>query len=109
MYIRVNNILYSPETIDKIDCNHIENLIVRVHTISGEIIKVEGLEAIEVAMQANPSVVEGKRMKFKKHMWMTHNLIGHPFMQLFAFLRLYKLAMWIHDVTVPKPIGKKYE
>jgi hypothetical protein len=32
-------------------------------------------------------------------------MIAHPLMQILALVRAYKWAMWIHDVTVPKPTG----
>lgn len=106
-YLKINDILYSHCSIRKIDCKDLEKLIIYVHLIYGEILKVEGLNAIEIVMQARPSIIEGKRFKFKKFSWMMHNLIGHPMMQMFALMRLYKVAIWIHDVTIPKPLDKK--
>lgn len=104
-YLKINNILYSPCSIKKIDCSRIESLILIVQLTNGSNLTVTGLEAIEVAMQAKPSIVEGKRFKFKKFSWIMHNFIGHPLMQILALLRLYKLAIWIHEITIPKPLG----
>ena len=98
--------LYSHECLTKIDCTDIENLRIDAHLITGDIIRIEGLEAIELAMSANPSIIEGKRFSFSKGAWIVHNLIGHPLMQLFALCRLYRFAIWIHDKTIPKPKGK---
>ena len=68
---------------------------------------VKGIEAIRIIMLLAPHAIEGKRLKFKKHSWSVHNLIGHPLMQLFSFLRMYKLAFKIHDMTIPTPKGLK--
>jgi hypothetical protein len=43
----------------------------------------------------------------KEHMWAIHNLFAHPLMQILAWFRLYKQAIWIHNITVPKPRGFK--
>jgi hypothetical protein len=37
---------------------------------------------------------------------MIHNIIGHPVMQLLAFFGFYRAAFWVHDKTVPRPVGK---
>jgi hypothetical protein len=105
-YLKVRRQLYSTDKVSYVDCNQIENLIVEVHLVNGEILTLEGLDAIELVMQAKPSMIEGKRFKFRKGAWIVHNIIAHPLMQIFALLRLYKLAIWIHEVTVPRPKGK---
>lgn len=33
--------------------------------------------------------------------WPVHNLIGHPLMQLFNWLRLNRIALVVHDQTLP--------
>lgn len=106
-YLKIHNFLYSPEHIEKIDCRDIEKMIVYVYIVTGNIITVEGLDAINIVMDANPAMIEGKRFKFKKGMWIIHNMIAHPVMQILALLRCYKIAMWVHDVTIPKPIDRK--
>lgn len=65
------------------------------------------LNALELMMQLRPSALEGKKLKYAKNVWLIHNFIGHPLMNIFAMLKFYKLAFWIHDVTVPKPTGFK--
>lgn len=70
--------------------------------------EVHGFPALELVWILKPSCLEGNpNIKFKKHMWSIHNLIAHPLMQILAYLKLYRWAIWIHDVTVPKPIGIK--
>ena len=85
----------------------IEELKVIVKLTDGLEIEVNGLDAIEVAMLLKPSVMESKRLKWIKFSWMVHNIVGHPVMQLCALFGAYKLAFWVHDSTVPKPIGRK--
>ena len=105
-YFRVGAILYSSEVVTKLDCSEIENLKVKLHLLSGDVIIIEGLDAIDAAMEAKPSVIEGKRFSFRKGAWIIHNIFGHPLMQLFALFRLYKIAIWFHEITIPKPRGK---
>jgi hypothetical protein len=79
-FVKSENIIFAKDQIAYLDCYNIENLEVRV---------------------------EGKRLKWPKFVWCIHNLFAHPITQLLALCKLYKWAFWIHDVTVPKPVGKK--
>lgn len=62
-----------------------------------------GNDAIEAVMLLKPSALEGRRLKWPKHAWAVHNLIGHPVMQVLAWLRCYKAAIRFHDWTTPAP------
>ena len=105
-YFKIKDIIYSSEVVAKIDCSEIEDLKVKLHLISGDILTIEGLDAIDAVMQAKPSIIEGKRFDFKKGAWVIHNLIGHPLMQILALIHLFKLSIWIHEITIPRPRGK---
>lgn len=94
-------------SVASIDTERLEELVVVVKTIDGELHQATGINAVELVMQTRPGAFEGKRFKWAKRVWMFHNLVGHPLMQLAALAGLYGLAMKIHDGTVPKPIGKK--
>lgn len=107
IYLKIDKELINSDHILKIDCSNIEKLIVTVHLITGDVLTVNGIEAIELVMKTNPSIIEGKRLKFKKNMWIVHNIIAHPIMQILAFLKMYKIAMWIHDITIPQPNYKE--
>lgn len=102
-YLKIDRELINSDHILKIDCSNIERLIIVVHLLTGDTLIVNGIEAIELVMKSNPSMIEGKRLKFRKNMWIIHNIIGHPLMQIFSLFKMYKFAMWIHDVTIPKP------
>jgi len=64
---------------------------------------VEGFDAIRVLWELSPTSLEGKHFYWAKNSWWFHNLVGHPVMQLLAFVGLTSLALKIHDKTVPYP------
>jgi len=45
----------------------------------------------------------------KKFRYTIHNIVGHPIMEIFYLLGMRKIAMWIHDVTLPKDWEIDYE
>lgn len=100
------SIIYVSNIVD-IDITEIENLIIKVSLTNDKVIIIKDLEAIEFLMQVKPSAMEGRRLFWAKNVWFIHNVFGHPLTQFFAMLGFKKLAFWIHDVTVPKPIGKR--
>lgn len=104
-FIAANGQAIRIDTIQWIDASDIEKLRVVIHH-SGKETVAEGPSAIEVVMLLKPELIEGKRLRFVRHAWMIHNLIGHPGMQLLAFLGQYKLAFRLHDATVPVPRPK---
>lgn len=34
--------------------------------------------------------------------WPMHNIIAHPIMEICSWIKLKRLSMWIHDVTLPQ-------
>lgn len=64
---------------------------------------IEGFDAIRVLWELSPTTLEGKHFYWVKNSWWFHNLIGHPVMQLLAFVGLTSLALKVHDKTVPYP------
>ncbi len=105
-FVLSNGWVINPDSIINIDVSGIEDLVIVVTHISGEL-EVTGIQAIELLMAMRPAVFEGKRLRWKRHAWALHNLVGHPLMQVLAFCHQYKLAMWVHDITVPRPLGRK--
>lgn len=106
-FVKSENIIFRKDDISYIDCSNIENLEVKVVLKNGQNFLVHEIHAIEIVMQVKPSLFEGKRLKWPKFVWCIHNLFAHPLTQILALLKFYKLAFWIHDVTVPKPKGRK--
>lgn len=80
-----------------------------IHYRNGEIERVAGREAVEIMMRLCPSALEGHRLKFLKHRWAIHNLIGHPLMQLLSWLGCRSWGLRVHDATVPVPKPKGEE
>ncbi len=79
---------------------------IRVESKDGESFLVEGPEAFNLMMRLCPDALEGELVKYKRHAWAIHNLIGHPLMQIFSWLHLTEVGLKIHDATVPNPITK---
>jgi len=105
-FARAGDAVFALSEIALLDFSHIEKLEITIHLKSGTKLVATEIHAIELALLCKPQVLENKRLKWPRHTWALHNLVGHPLMQLCAFLRLYKLAFWFHDATVPKPLGR---
>lgn len=106
-FLKSKDMIFHRNEVVSLDCRDLEDLIVRVTLTSGATFEVRDILAIELVMQTKPSMFEGRKFRYPKFMWLVHNLLGHPLMQLFALVKAYKLAFWIHDVTVPKPYPLK--
>ncbi len=106
-FVKINDDIVMKKNIVKIDCSELESLVVKAHLINGDIVIAKDIHALELVMQTKPSMFEGKRLKWPKFVWFIHNIFGHPLTQIFSLFRMYQIAFWIHDITVPKPIGKK--
>ena len=104
-HVLLDNGIVRIDTIKGIDFTKADLLELTV-THDGGIDVVTGFAAIELLWLVKPSVLEGKWRNWRKHTWVIHNLFAHPLMQILAFMRLYKWAIWVHDVTVPKPTNQ---
>ncbi len=102
MIIKAGDQLIPEERIRRLDISDVINERVTIYTDDGEF-EANGRDAIEAVMVLKPSALEGRRLKWHKHAWAFHNIVGHPLMQVLAWLRLYKLAIKIHDDTTPRP------
>ena len=90
------------DMICQLDLTRMDQFILKAQLIDGTWIEFERLDAIETILSVKPSAIEGhSKIRWKKHAWIIHNLIAHPLMQILALLRFTRLALWIHDVTVP--------
>lgn len=106
-FFKSGDFIFSKDEISMIDCSRIEDLEVKIILKNGREIMSYDINALELVMQTKPSMLEGKRLLWPKFVWMFHNIIAHPLTQLFALFKLYKIAFWIHDSTVPNAIGKR--
>lgn len=107
MFVLVNNQMINTASISKIDLSNLEDLKLIIRTMDGSNIEVGGLQVIDILMILRPSALESHRLRWFKAAWAVHNLIGHPVMQILALFGQYKLAMIVHDITVPRPIGRR--
>ena len=92
--------------VDRIDIRGIEDGIAIIHMKNGRYFVATGFDAIEAVMAVKPSALEGRRLKWKKHAWAFHNLIGHPVMQVLVWLGFKRSAIRFHDYTTPHPRNK---
>lgn len=106
-FVKTDTAVVAIDDISSIDCSQIEKLQVCVYTKTNQAYTATNLNAIELLMQTRPSALEGKRLKWAKFSWIIHNVFAHPLMQFFALLKMYKIAFWIHDSTVPRPLIKQ--
>lgn len=104
-FIKAANILIPVTAVERADISCIENGIVDITYDGGKLVRVEGFDALEAVMLLNPSALEGRRLRWVKHAWAFHNLVAHPIMQIMVWIGLKKQGLWLHDVTVPKPLG----
>jgi hypothetical protein len=77
-----------------------ERVIVR--TDDGDF-EARGQDALSIVLSLKPSSLEGRRRRWKKGSWAYHNLVGHPVMQILAWLGYGKAAVRFHDRTIPDP------
>jgi hypothetical protein len=64
-----------------------------------------GMDALDFIYRVAPRALEGRRYRWARWAWAFHNLIAHPLMQALAFVGAYRLAMRVHDATIPMPRG----
>ena len=110
-FLKLDNSIVNELWIKWVDTAKIEDLELTVYLEDDQggqtIDTCTGFFAVELIWALKPGAFEGKRLKWRKGAWAFHNIVGHPGMQILAFLGLYKQAMWVHDKTVPKPMGKR--
>jgi|SRR5690349_15364134 len=110
-YVQAGNMLIHTDQVAIINTENLETkLELEVMYVTDTGFKravINGPQAIEALMILDPTALESRRLRWARNKWAIHNLVGHPLMQVFAFFKMYDLAMWIHDATVPKPLGKK--
>lgn len=100
-------LIIAPDNVLAIDTSELEQLKITVITKTHGDVVITGIPALEAVMAYKPSALENRRLKWAKHMWSIHNLVGHPLMQILSYLKFYKTAIRVHDATVPRPRGRK--
>lgn len=106
-FVKTDSAVIAVSEISSIDCSRLNELHVEVLTKQGVSFTATRLNALELILQTRPSALEGIGLKASKFSWFIHNLLAHPLMQLLAIFKLYKIAFWVHDITVPKNLQQK--
>lgn len=105
-FAKAGTMVFALDNVASADFSKIEYLEATVVLKDGTQVMANDIDALELALRIKPSVLENRRLRWPKHMWLLHNMIGHPVMQVLALLRCYKAAFWVHDATVPRPSGQ---
>ena len=108
-FVLLGESVVNVDLISRIDFSNIEDLHIKVYMKDSRFIDVVGIQVIDILMAIKPSAFESRRMRWYRHIWSFHNLVGHPLMQVLAYLKYYKAAIWVHDITVPKPLGPRHD
>jgi hypothetical protein len=101
--LKAGDALIPIANIHHIDIAEVTREVVLIVTQDGSVYKATGVDAIEAVWLLKPSALEGRRLKWRKHAWAYHNLVGHPVMQIMAWLGFHKAAIKFHDDTTPMP------
>lgn len=102
MMVKAGNDLIPVDHIKRVDISDVEHERVVIWTKERQYI-AEGFDAIEAVMVLKPSALEGRRIKWPKGAWAFHNIVGHPLMQVMAWLGYGRAAVRFHDWTTPRP------
>ncbi len=101
-FIKTGAVVISTDSVVGIDYKDLDVLEIQITTKEGGVYLAEGIDALEITLLFKPSAVEGlPSIKWQRHVWAMHNLVGHPLMQMMAFVGLTGLGLKIHDMTVP--------
>ncbi len=106
-FAKAGTLVFSLDRVVSADFSDIEQLRVRVLLTDASVVEATDIDAIELALLLKPSVLESRRLRWPKFAWFVHNMVGHPLMQLLALFGAYCWAFWVHDATVPRPLGAK--
>lgn len=106
-FCKAGDHVFPADQIAHLDFSRIGELVLGIELKNGHSFEAYDIEALELAMQVKPSALEGRALLHAKRAWWAHNMIGHPLMQLLAGLGAYKWAFFVHDRTVPMPLGAK--
>ncbi len=105
LVLKAGNDLIPFRDVARVDIAQIEEEVVNIYTHGGSSYCAQGFDAIEAIMILRPSAMEGQRLRWKKHAWAFHNIVGHPLMQFMAWMGLGRAAVRFHDWTTPRPRG----
>src|SRR4051812_20963813 len=103
-FVKAGGLLIPCAAIEQVDMTGIEQGFVDV-TYGGKKARAHDFDAFDIVMLLKPAGLEGRRLRWAGNAWALHNLVAHPLMQVLVWLGFRKLALRLHDCTVPKPVG----
>jgi hypothetical protein len=103
LVLKAGDVLVPFREVEWLDIRSVEEEFVIIHMKNGAFYCASGFDAIEAVMVLKPSALEGKRLKWRKNAWAFHNIVGHPVMQIMAWLGFKRAAIRFHDRTTPRP------
>ena len=107
LVLKAGNALVPFADVARVDISDVEHEVVTFHMRDGSTHVAEGFDALEAIMVLKPSSLEGLRLRWKKGAWAIHNIVGHPVMQIMAWLGFGRAAVRFHDYTTPRPRSEK--
>jgi hypothetical protein len=102
-FFRAGDSLLRVDDVREVDVRHLADCRVAVRMEDGRVFDLAGPDAVELVLLTKPSALEGRRLRWVRHAWAVHNLVGHPGMQVLAWLGRTKLGLRLHDATTPRP------
>jgi hypothetical protein len=103
LVLKAGNDLVPFWDIRSLQIDDIEHEVVVLATFSGHTYTAEGFDAIEAVMALKPSLLEGRRLRWRKGAWLFHNIVAHPIVGILSIFRLGRLAIRFHDWSTPRP------
>jgi len=104
-FIKAGDLIIPLRDVESVDISRLEEEGVAVISYAGKKADARDFDAFEAVMLIHPAALEGRRLRWAKHAWAFHNLVAHPLMQVMVWVGFKKLAIRLHDATVPKPVG----
>lgn len=91
------------QDVARADISRLEQGVVAIVMKTGDVHEARGFDAIEAVIALKPSAAEGLRLRWRPHAWAFHNVVGHPVVQILAWLGWKRAAVRFHDWTTPAP------
>ena len=103
-FIKAGEEIFRLSAGEKLEIARIESGVAVLH-VAGKSVQLVDFDAFEAVMKLHPAALEGRRLRWPRHAWAFHNLVAHPVMQILVWLGFTRAGIWVHDVTVPHPVG----
>lgn len=107
-FIKAGETIVPVTAVERLDVHELEQGVVSL-VAHGQSYTLTGFDAFEAVLLLHPAALEGRRLRWPRHAWAFHNLVAHPLMQLLVWLGFRRVGLWLHDVTVPRPVGTRKE